>query len=418
MRIVIIGGSAFSTPNLLMFLDSKMGSRKMEIVLAGRSHERVEAVSRACHLLIRGELEIRTELTRTNNWRKILDGADIVVIQIRVGGFEGRLFDETFPNKYGLCGDEGLGVGGLSAGWRTWPVLASILEAVAQFCPRAFVILLTSPLTPLVRASLKHADLNLVGICELPWTTEQGFSHSLGLQSNEVQADYLGVHHIGWFFNIRSGSRDLLDDLMTEKRCFPTSQFIETYGCFPTRYLKMHYEAATVLAGQTSQETPRAGVLRDLQDRSYQTYVRGQPSEIASALDARPSPWYTHALGPLLLALGGQRVEIPFFLSVRSGAYVSFLAPDDIIECRHYCVEGGSLRSPLASTPPKHVIENLVRIIEFERVATQAIMCRSARLLRDALSLHPWTRDHGQIQSIVDELITANDSILMAGGRG
>lgn len=418
MRIVVIGGSSFSTPTLLKFLDSKRDLARMEVVLAGRSRERVEAVCKASRLLIRGELEIRTELAQTSNWRKILDGADSVVVQIRVGGFEGRLFDETFPNKYRLCGDEGLGVGGISAGWRTWPVLAPMLEAIAEFCPRAFVILLTSPLSPLVRASLKHVDLNLVGICELPWTTLQELGCSLGLRASEVQSDYLGVNHLGWFFNMRSGVRELLDDLVAGKRSFPTSQLLRAHGCFPTRYLRMHYQPDTVLAEQISQKTPRAEVLRSVQNRSYQAYWNGQVSEIASALEARATPWYKEAVGPLLLARAGQQVEIPFFLSARNGTYVSFLAPNDIIECRHHWVEGGLLRSPLIGKPPQHVIENLVPVVQFERAATEAIMGRSTRLLRDALSVHPWTRDHAQLESIVDEIVTMNEAILMAGARG
>jgi 6-phospho-beta-glucosidase len=418
MRIAIIGGSSFSTPSLLKFLDSNKAPGKMEVVLASRSYERLEAVRRASHLLVRGNLEIRTELTEVNNWPKILDGADSIIIQIRVGGFEGRSFDETLPNKYGLCGNEGLGASGLSVGWRTWPVLAPMLEAIAKFCPRAFVILLTSPLSLLVRASLTHADLNLVGICELPWTTLQELSHSIGLETSEVQADYLGVNHLGWFFNIRSGSRDLLGDLAAGKRSFPTSQFLRTHGCFPTRYLRMHYRPHEVLSEQTSQKTHRAEVLSNVQKRSYQAYRSGQPSEIATALEARATPWYTQALGPLLLALGGHPVEIPFFLSARNGAYVPFLASDDIIECRHHWVEGGLLRSLLTSTPPKHVVENLVPFVQFERVAAEAIMGRRVPFLREALSLHPWTRDHAQLQSIVDEIVTTNDAMLMAGARG
>jgi 6-phospho-beta-glucosidase len=122
MKMVIIGGSSFSTPGLLNFLDSNGTPRGMEVVLASRSRERLAAVKRAAHFLARGNLEIKTETTESNNWSEILDGAEIVVIQIRVGGFDGRLFDETFPNRYGLCGDEGLGAGGVSAGWGSWPV--------------------------------------------------------------------------------------------------------------------------------------------------------------------------------------------------------------------------------------------------------------------------------------------------------
>jgi 6-phospho-beta-glucosidase len=422
MKVVIIGGSSFSTPGLLKFLDSKRTPRSMEVVLASRSHERLAAVRRASQLLVRRDLEIRTEPTETNNWYKILDGADSVVIQIRVGGFDGRLFDETFPNRYGLCGDEGLGAGGLSAGWRTWPVLAPILEEIAKFCPRAFVILLTSPLSPLVRASLKHTDLNLVGICELPWTTLQEIGNSLGLQTSEVRADYLGVNHLGWFFNIRSRLRDLTDELVDEltaasKQPFPNSQFLRTQGCFPTRYLRMHYEPDKVLTEQTSQTTPRAEVLRGIQSRSYQAYRDGQLNEIIPALEWRATPWYTHALGPLLLALDGQQVEIPFFLSGRNGTYVPFLAADDIIECQNHWAEGGLLRSPSTSTPPKHIVEKLVPFVQFERVATEAIMSRSIPSLRKALTMHPWILDHAQLQSMVEEIVTTNDAMLVTGTR-
>jgi 6-phospho-beta-glucosidase len=418
MRVVIIGGSSFSTPSLLKFLDSKKAPGEIEVVLASRSVERLEAVSRACHLLIRGELKIRTKVTQTNNWRGTLVGADTVLIQIRVGGFKGRLFDETFPNKYGLCGDEGLGAGGLSVGWRTWPVLAPMLEAIAMFCPRAFVILLTSPLSPLVRASLQHTDLNLVGICELPWTTLQQLSHSLGLQAAEVQADYLGVNHLGWFFNIRSGSRNLLEDLARGKFSFPTGHFVRTRRCFPTRYLRMHYQGDMVLAEQTSRKTHRAEVLRNVQKRAYDAYRSGQATEVSSALETRSTPWYVQAVGPLLLAQRGEQVDTPFFLSVRNGAYVPLLTPNDIIECRHHWLEGELQRSPLTGAPPKHVIENLVPIVQFERVATEAIVGHSIRLLRDALSLHPWIRGHAQLESIVGEIVSANDAMLMARAQG
>ncbi len=418
MRIVVIGGSSFSTPTLLKFLDSKADLARMEVVLVGRSRERVEAVCRASRLLIREELKIRGELAQSNNWRKILDGADTVVVQIRVGGFEGRLLDEAFPNKYGLCGDEGLGVGGISAGWRTWPVLSPMLEAIAEFCPRAFVILMTSPLSSLVRASLKHVDLNLMGICELPWTTLQELSRSLNLQPSDVQSDYLGVNHFGWLFNIQSGARDLLVDLVASQRPFPTSQLLRDSGCFPTRYLRMHYHPDVVLAEQTLQKMPRAEFLRIVQQRSYYAYLSGRVSEIASALEVRSTPWYGEAVGPLLLARCGQQVEVPFFLSTQNGTHVPFLASNDIIECRHHWVEGRLLRSPLIGAPPKHVIENLVPIVQFERAATEAIMARSTRLLRDALSVHPWIRDHGQLESIVDEIVSANDVILSTAPRG
>jgi 6-phospho-beta-glucosidase len=421
MRVVIIGGSSFSTPSLIQFLDSNETPEKIEVVLAGRSREKLAAVARASRLLVKAGVALRTKPIGPNNWRDILDGADNVVIQVRVGGFEGRLLDETFPNKYGLCGDEGLGAGGLSAGWRTWSTLATILDAIVKFCPKAFVILLTSPLSSLVRAALQHADLNLVGICELPWTTMQGLSNILGLHTSEIQGDDLGVNHHGWFFNIRSGLRDLtntlVDELAKSKRSFPSSEFLRKEGCFPTRYLRMHYEPDKVVAEQTSEQWRRAQVLSDIQNQSHQIYRSGKLSEIVSVLEGRATPWYSQAVGPLLLALCGQKVEIPFFLSARNDDYVPFLAPGDVVECQYHWANVGLQRLPLTSAPPKHVVENLVPFVEFERAATEAMMSRSVPGLKNALALHPWVDDHFELQSMIDELVTAN-AALMAGSGG
>jgi 6-phospho-beta-glucosidase len=378
MRTVIIGGSAFSTPNLMAFLRAKSSAADREVVLIGRSHDRLVGVANACRVLAAGDFAIETALMNTKQWARVLKGADNVIIQIRAGGFEARQFDEAFPNKYGLCGDEGLGVGGLSAGWRTWPVLAPILEAIATFCPAAFVILLTSPLGLLVRAALGQAHLRLVGICEVPWTTLLEISRSLGLAAQDLEADYLGTNHLGWLFRIRSGFEDLLDRLAEQKRSFPTDRILRTHQCFPTRYLRMHYEPATVLLEQISERPRRAEFLTILQRQCLRAFAGGVPSEIADAIEQRATPWYTHAVGPLLLALGGERVDAPFFLTVPNGSHAPFLEPEDVIECRHSCSRQGLVRSPLSSQAPAHVRETLSAFVEYERVATEAII-RSPR---------------------------------------
>lgn len=408
MKVVIIGGSAFSTPSLLALLHSTKRPRpnpSMQIVLASRSTRKLQAVSRAGRVLTGEDLQISTQCMQAN-WGRTLHGADAVLIQIRVGGLEGRWFDETFPNKYGLCGDEGLGVGGISAAWRTWPVLLPILETVATFCPSAFVILLTSPLSLLVRAALQHLNLNLVGICELPWTTLQALSRRLRLSGEELHADYLGLNHIGWFFNARSGSRDIISELARGNSSFPTAELVQRLGCFPTRYLRMHYETVAVLSEQISQKSPRASVLMDLQEQSYRVFEIGGRDEILAALSQRSTPWYCDAVAPLLLALRGDKVGLDFFLCARNGDYVQFLAVDDIIECRYRWCEGQLTRVPLNNPPPSHVVDVLTDFVRFEQIATKAIVSRSVPLLHEALSCHPWTQKSAQLDGIVQEIVS------------
>ncbi len=419
MKITIIGGSAFSTPCLLKFLDQEKGPGRMEVVLASRSRRKLGAVTRASELVVSKDIAIRAQEIRNNTWEQILDGTDCVLIQIRVGGYEGRLFDETFPHKYGLCGDEGLGASGLSAGWRTWPVVSGILDSIATFSPRAFVIMLTSPLSLLVRAALAHTKLNLVGICELPWTTLQKLRCLVGRQTRDVQADYFGVNHLGWFFNMRSRSEDVIEELasMADERSFPTGEFLRTHRCLPTRYLRLYYEPKQVLIEQMSQKTPRAETLRNLQEQAYRAYESGEVRDVASALEQRATPWYSQAVGPFLMAMAGQRAEIPFFLSTPHGSYTSLLGPSDVVETAHQWVGGRLLRSPLAGAPPEHVVENLVPLVRFERTATEAITSRRLPLLVEALSLHPGIRENVHLESIANEIVVQNDTLLFTTPR-
>lgn len=413
MKISIIGGSSFSTPCLLSFLDQANDGRKMEVVLASRSRRKLDAVTRATRLLTAQGISIRTQQIADNTWHQILDGADCVLIQVRVGGFEGRLFDETFPHKYGLCGDEGLGAGGLSAGWRAWPAVSRILDSVAKFSPRALVVILTSPLGLLVRAALASTDLNVVGICELPWTTLQNLRSIVRPPTGDLQADYFGVNHLGWFFNIRSRSDNLIDVVAnrTGDISFPSSAFVRTHGCVPTPYLRLHYEAEQVLREQLSQETPRAQTLRNLRDQAYRIYESGEVGDVVSALERRPSPWYPHAVGPLLMALAGKQEGIPFFLSTPHSSYSLLLEPSDIVETAHYCVGGKLSQLPLAGPPPAHVTENLLPFVRFERRATEAIMRRERRLLVEALSHHPWMQENIHLESIAEEIMK-NDTFV------
>jgi 6-phospho-beta-glucosidase len=414
VKIAIIGGSAFSTPSLINFLKQEKFPGRLDVVLASRSQRKLDAVTNAAKLLATSNIVIKGIEIRSDTWERVLVGADCILIQIRVGGYEGRRFDETFPHKYGLCGDEGLGVGGLSAGWRTWPILSEILDAIAKFSPHAFVVLLTSPLGLLMRASLAHTNLKVVGICELPWTTLLKVRSLLEKQIHDVQADYFGINHLGWLFNIRSWSEDSISVLATRigENSFPSGAFLRAHHCLPIRYLRLHYEQAKVLTEQMSQEVPRSEALSNLQELAYGAYARGELTEVMSILERRATPWYSHAVGPLLIAMTGQPTDMPFFLSTPHGFYTPFLEPDDVVETAHRWMGGQLERSPLTGTVPEHVVEQLLPLIRFERTATEAVMSRKPSLLVEALSLHPWVHNDIDLKSLANEIVVQNGALV------
>jgi 6-phospho-beta-glucosidase len=231
IRVVIIGGSAPSTPNLL--IDSRFGADSgVRFVLFGRSTDRLQAVRRAAVLLapsLDGAIETTTDLDAA------LEGAALIVIQIRVGGFAARIHDESFPLTAGVPGDEGLGPGGLAAAWRTWPILREMLAKIAARCPLSRIGLLTAPLGILARcAQDAYPNLQIDGLCELPAVVLRQISEAVN--EPHLQYDYVGVNHLGWFTRLQAPDGSNMLDIYATTRTenvFPTAALIRRLSAVP-----------------------------------------------------------------------------------------------------------------------------------------------------------------------------------------
>src|SRR5579863_5653866 len=132
MKVAVIGAGSTYTPELvsgLMRERERLGVS--ELVLHDIDSGRREVVGGlARRILARkgypGELAITGELDRA------LDGADAVLVQIRVGGQAARLRDETIPAACGCVGQETTGAGGLAKAMRTVPVVLAIAQRTRE----------------------------------------------------------------------------------------------------------------------------------------------------------------------------------------------------------------------------------------------------------------------------------------------
>ena len=125
MRLVVLGGSGSSTPELFDALADWPGGVErrppLEVVLVGRTLEKLYVVVGACRARIGSgpQLTVSGEADR----RRALEGADVVLNQVRIGGYSARAFDESFPWQAGIPGEETMGPGGFANAVRTVPAL-------------------------------------------------------------------------------------------------------------------------------------------------------------------------------------------------------------------------------------------------------------------------------------------------------
>ena len=141
-RIAFIGaGSVEFTRNVLADLLSAKDLDELSIALHDISEERLttaEAMAHATASALGTSVPVEAHLDR----RGALDGADYVVNEIQVGGYDATRRDFDIPKRYGLRQTiaDTIGIGGIFRGLRTIPVMLGIGNHMAELCPGAWLL--------------------------------------------------------------------------------------------------------------------------------------------------------------------------------------------------------------------------------------------------------------------------------------
>src|ERR671929_888393 len=186
MKIAVVGGGSTYTPELVSGLSRERERIDVrDLVLHDIDEERREVVGGlAKRMLDRqgydGALSITDDLDRA------LDGADFVLIQIRVGGQAARLSDETFPLACGCIGQETTGAGGFAKALRTVPVMLEIAERVRDLArPDAWIVDFPNPVGIVTRALLDDGH-RAVGLCNIAIGFQRAFARLLGVEPERL----------------------------------------------------------------------------------------------------------------------------------------------------------------------------------------------------------------------------------------
>jgi alpha-galactosidase/6-phospho-beta-glucosidase family protein len=280
--------------------------------------------------------------------------------------------------------------------------------------------MMTSPVSLLVRcARTAFPELRVVGICELPWTTLKDICETVGVDAGAVSFTYAGVNHLGWFGPIACGALDVFEAYkkLRAHAAFPSAQVIESCEGIPLKYLRLHYERSAVVLEQRARRVSRGDELQRLQTLAYDVFETGDREAIRRALDARPTPWYEDALGPLLAAMAtGSDSTMPFFLSVPCRGALAGFGDDDILEIAHSFKGGDFERIDRSCGVPAKARVDLERFVRYERGASRAVAARDSGALAGALEDHPWV-DSPEIANAIAATIADQDDEPLAAAR-
>ena len=139
--------------------------------------------------------------------KEAMTGADFVVISILPGTFDEMESDVHTPEKYGIYQSVGdtTGPGGIVRAMRTIPMFEEIANYVKEYCPNAWVINYTNPMTLCVKALYQtFPEIKAFGCCHevfgtqrlLTWVVEEFLGKKATRE--EIKVNPVAVNHFTW----------------------------------------------------------------------------------------------------------------------------------------------------------------------------------------------------------------------------
>ena len=148
-----------------------------------------------------------------------LKGADFVVVSILPGTFDEMESDVHTPEKYGIYQSVGdtSGPGGIVRAMRTIPMYEEIAENIKTYCPDAWVISYTNPMTLCVKALYRvFPEIKAFGCCHEVFGTQTVLMNALkeicGIEvedRHEIKVNPVAVNHFTWITKAQYKDIDL-----------------------------------------------------------------------------------------------------------------------------------------------------------------------------------------------------------------
>jgi 6-phospho-beta-glucosidase len=416
MKVAVVGGGSTYTPELVSGLSRERERLPIrELALHDIDEERRDVVgAMAGRMLAKQEFE--GELTVTGDLDRALDGAEFVLIQIRVGGQTARLSDETVPLACGCIGQETTGAGGFAKAMRTVPVVLEIAEKVRErAAPGAWIVDFTNPVGIVTRALLDHGH-RAVGLCNVAIGFQRTMARMLGVEPERLVVDQVGLNHLTWIRAVWVGADDVLPELLSAHGAELAEQIdlpprlLEELGAVPSYYLHYFYAHDEVLANQLGDAVPRAATVAEIERELLELYRDPSLAEKPPLLEQRGGAFYSEAATGLVASIVAGAGEV-HEVDVRNNGTIAGLADDDVVEIPARV--GTSGLEPLPQRPLAPELLGLVQHVSaYERLTAEAAVTRDPVTARKALLTHPLIGQHAIADELLDRLVAAEGVVV------
>lgn len=412
MRVAVVGGGSTYTPELIDGF-ARLPFAVDEVMLIDPALSRLAIVGEFGRRIL-ARYDSPTKLEWTDDIDAGLSDADVVLLQLRVGGQSTRINDETFPLECGCVGQETTGAGGLAKALRTVPVVLDIARrARKRAASDAWIVAFTNPVGIVTRALLDDGHRAL-GLCNVAIGLQRFIAGLLEVSAGDVTLDHVGLNHLTWERSATVFGVDRLPgliaehgDLFADHLELPV-ELLRLTGTLPSYYLRYFYCHDEEVAAQRTSR-PRGARVAEIERELLAMYQDPTLDAKPALLSERGGAYYSEAAIGLLASLHG--TPDTHAVNVRNNSTLPNLPAEAVIEVT--CAVDAAGAEPVPTAPLAPDLAGLVSHVSgYEELAVDAALRGGADRVFRALLAHPLVGQVDHAHRLTDRLLAANARFL------
>jgi 6-phospho-beta-glucosidase len=408
LKVAVIGGGSTYTPELVQGFAARSERLPMDdLVLLDPDAERLEVVGGLARRML-DRAGFGGRLSLTGRREEALEGADFVIVQLRIGGQAQRVVDERLPLEFGCIGQETTGPGGFAKALRTVPVVLELAEETARRgAPGAWLVDFTNPVGIVTQALLDQGH-RAIGLCNVAIGMQRRFAAHLGVEPGRVELEHVGLNHLSWLRGLRVDGVDRLPELLerdaealAEEVELPV-ELVRQLRAVPSYYLRYYYLTHAVLDAQRRGPS-RAEQVMEIERELLELYRDPTLDTKPELLEHRGGAFYSEAAAQLVASLHAGTGDVQV-VDIRNQGALPDLPDDAVVEIPARIDREGAHPLPLGPLPP--VLLGLVQQMKaYERLTVAAATSGDRGLALEALLANPLVRDYQVAAPLLDALL-------------
>jgi alpha-galactosidase len=428
-KVAIIGaGSVEFTRNILTDLGSYPELHgSLHLALHDIDDERLAYAERAANQVV-DRLGAGYKVTAHPDRREAFDGADYLINEIQVGGYDATVRDFKMPTRYGLRQTiaDTIGIGGIMRGLRTIPVMIDMANEMADLCPDGLLLNYTNPMAMVpwgIWAGSRWPASNTIGVCHSVRDTHEFLAETVGVPEERIEFLTAGFNHqcFVYVFRDRETGEDLYPRLREVVAADPDGlgrrvrvEIFRLFGYFPTESSEHSAEYVPWFLHHDEQvERFRSEIDEYIRrsDENLEEWAR-----LKAQLDAGEEielEQNNELASQFIFALEtGTPIEL--YGNVRNDSLIDGLPADACVEVPVMVADGAVTPRRVGPIPPQCLALNrtFLNVVE---LTVRAVVEGSREHVYHAALLDPNTAatlTTEEIVNVVDELIAAHGALI------